>query len=84
MKGFTRGHKEVTAAKGKEAAAELAATRRAATKKAIMSRYDEILERSKAQEVGFDKEDEKDMKEWEEIARLPGEAIEDGEEYFLV
>ena len=66
--GFTRGHTEVTAAKGKEAAAELAATRRAAAEKAgsNMGRYDEILERNKALEVGFDKEDEKDMEDWEE------------------
>ena len=81
VKGFTRGHKEVTTAKGKEAAAELAATRRAATEEAgsNMGRHDEILERSKALE---------DMEEWEnewkENVRLHGEATEDGEEYLLV
>ena len=26
----------------------------------------------------------KDMEEWEEIVRLHGEAMKDGEEYFLV
>ena len=78
----------MTTAKGTEAAAELAATRRAAAEKAgrNMSKYDATLERSKAHEVGFDKEDEEDMKEWEEIVRLHayGEATEDGEEYSLV
>ena len=76
----------MTAVKEKEAAAEFAATRRAAAESAgsNMGRYDEILERNMALEVGFDKEDEKDMEEWEEIVRLHGEAMEDGEEYLLV
>ena len=86
VRGYTRCHKEVTAAKEKEATTELAAARRAATEKAgsNMGRYDEILERNKALEVGFDKEDEKDMEEWEEIVRLHGDAMEDGEACCLV
>ena len=44
-----------------------------------MGRYDEILERNKAPEDMEEWEEE-----WEEIVRLHGEAMEDGEEYFLV
>ena len=83
--GFTRGHMEVTTAKEKEAGAVKAATRRVAAEKAgsNMDRYDEILERSRALDDGFDRKDRKDMEEWEEIKRLHGEAMKDGEEYFL-
>ena len=61
----TRSHKEMTITKRKEGAAELAVTRRAAAEKtgSNMSRYDEMLEKSKANEVGFDKEDGDEMKE---------------------
>ena len=86
VRGFVRGHKEVTAAKEKEAWAELAVTRRAAAERAgsNMGRYDEILGRNKALgEAGFDRKDKKAMEEWEEIKRLHGEAMKDGEEYFL-
>ena len=81
VRGFTRGHTEVTTTKEKEAAAELAATRRAATEKAgsNMGRYDEILERNKALEDMEGREEE-----WEEIVRLHGEAMEGGEGYFFV
>ena len=56
----------VTTAKDKEAAAELTATRRAATEKAgnIMGRYGEILERITAMENMEDCEEEWE-EEWE-------------------
>ena len=85
--GFTRGHMEVKAAKEEEAGAAEVAARRVAAEKAgsNMGRYDEVLRRSKALgEAGFDRRDKKAMGEWEEIKRLHGEAMKDGEEYFLV
>ena len=79
MKGFVRGHQEGAAAKAKEAAAELAATRRAAAKKAgsNMDRYDEILER-------FEGCDDDEEEEWGAICRLHDETMEDGEERILI
>ena len=43
-----------------------------------------ILERSKAWGEIVRLHGKKDMEEWEEIVRLHGEAMEDGEEHFLV
>ena len=55
VRRFARGHKEVTIAKKKEAATQLAATRRATTEKAggNMGGYDEKPERDTTLEVGF-------------------------------
>ena len=71
--------------KGGEAAmlVEMAVTKRARQKKAgsNMRRYDEILARHKALEGKFDRKNKKVVEEWEEIRRLHGEAMEDGEEW---
>ena len=69
----------------------MAATRRVAAEKAgsNMGRYDEVLERSKAWGEWIWRNGRRvwrdgDKEEWEAIKRLHGEAMEDGEEYFLV
>ena len=84
--GYFRGHKEVTATKEEEAGAAEAAMMRVAAEEAgsNMGRYDEVLERSKAWGEFVRWHGKQDMGEWEEIVRLHGEAVEDGEEYFLV
>ena len=76
MKGFVRGHKEGTAAKR-------ATTQRAAAEEAgsNMDRYDETkrrLEKWLNEETGDD-----DGEEYGAIARLYGEAMEDGEKWFV-